>query len=178
MVIQLTLVICLVTYGLNNTFATTADFEAFAADQNVRNEYIEDLVRKMPPLMFASGVHAGGGRKDDQESVVKKSYPLEKFLGRRNSFFFRNARRSNEDDNSPLAYLFIKNKPGFKTTHYDDTIYKKSNQEDLTNYRATTSLDELRYLDEEARRVMDLAGYHKIGLKPTQGGSGSNETDL
>merc|ERR1711942_323414 len=46
------------------------------------------------------------------------------FIGKDNFFFIRNARKNKEDDISHV-YSFIKNRPNFKTIHYDDTIYKK-----------------------------------------------------
>ena len=86
------------------------------------------------------------------------------FMGHGSSYFFRNARKNKDDNISSHVYSFIKNRPYFKTIHYDDTIYKKSNVEDLSNCGQQSKFD-----DEENLKIEEMAKANTKAIRSSIG---------
>ena len=78
-------------------------------------------------IFFSENAHGDSGQNHELYHI--KPYAV---MGHGSSFFFRNARKNKDDNIYSHVYSFINNMPHFKTIHYDDTIYKKSNVEDLS----------------------------------------------
>ena len=125
MVTQRTFCIFLVIYTLNKAFANKV---ALKTEKNVFEELFENMDKEQFRIIFLSENTSGVLRQNHELHHIKP-YAV---MGHGSSLFFRNARKNNEDDISSHVFTFIKNMPHFKTIHYDDTIYKKSNDEYLS----------------------------------------------
>ena len=156
MVIQWTLCIFLVIYSLQNTFAYKV---ALKTEQNVFEKLFENMDREQLRIIFLSE-NPNGDAGQNHELHNIKPYA---FMGHGSSYFFRNARKNKDDNISSHVYSFIKNRPYFKTIHYDDKIYKKSNVEDLSN------CGQSKYDDEENLKTEEMTEENTKPLRSSKG---------
>ena len=112
MVLQLVIYILVFLHSLPGIFTYKVNSDT---GHNVLHEILDNLEK------LAVYSH-------EDDNAEDKPHPVKPhvFIGKDNFFFIRNARKNKDDDISPV-YSFIKNRPSFKTIHYDDTIYKKKN---------------------------------------------------
>ena len=110
-------------------------------------------------IFFSENAHGDSGQNHELYHI--KPYAV---MGNGSSFFFRNARKNKDDNIYSHVYSFIKNRPHFKTIHYDDTIYKKSNVEDLSNFG-----QQLKFVDEENLKIGEMAEANTKAIRSTIG---------
>jgi hypothetical protein len=163
MVIQRTFCIFLVIFTLNKAFAYKV---ALKTEQNVFEKLFENMDKEQLRIIFLSE-NTNGVLGQNHELHHKKPYA---FMGHGSSICFRNALIPKEDDISSHVYTFINNMPHLKKIHYDNTIYKKSNDKDLS------TCDQIKYDDEKDSKIGEMTGANTKAIRSTIGKSISNYT--
>ena len=117
MVIKWVILVLVSIYSLQSTFIYKSDPET---NHHVFNELLDNLDNFS--ILYFPEYQIGGDEQNQRVHTIN----LHSLLGKDKIYFSRGARK-NKDDNISHIYSFIKNRPYFKTIHYDDTIYKKKN---------------------------------------------------
>ena len=157
MVIQWTLCTFLVIFSLQNTFAYKVTLKT---EHNVFEKLFENMDREQLRIVFLSENPNGDAGQNHELHYIKPHA----FMGHGSPFFFKNERKNKDDNISSHVYSFIKNRLHFKTIHYDDTIYKKSNVEDLSNFG-----QQLKFVDEENLKIGEMAEANTKAIRSTIG---------